>query len=143
MNNHLLLLLDASENSTPTMRPEAQPIHRRDTDVVMMSFSDAWQDVGSSEVAGSCRKGQTVTQASAVQVPSSRPSLATDTLGADVGGGGARRSIRFDLVDEQFSPPNGTEEMKFPGTPAQEIKLPQLPAQEITFPRSCTKVSRL
>jgi len=141
MNNHLLLLLDASERSTPVVRPEARPLHRLDTDVVMMSFSDVWHDNGASEIATSGRKGQTLSSAHAMFLQSNMESR-PDTVGAD-GSGGARRSVRFDRVDEQFASANASKEMKFHPKPTEEVKFPQTPANQMTFPRTPVKVSRL
>jgi len=100
MNAHLLLLFDASKRKTPTLRPNAHQLHRLDKDVVMMSFSRVWQNLGASEVAESCRKGQALVPASTVLLKSS-PSLMSEMPGAH--GGGVRRSARFDLVDAEFA----------------------------------------
>jgi len=120
---------------------QARPLHRLDTDVVMMSFSDVWHDNGASEIATSGRKGQTLSSAHAMFLQSNMESR-PDTVGAD-GSGGARRSVRFDRVDEQFASANASKEMKFHPKPTEEVKFPQTPANQMTFPRTPVKVSRL
>merc|ERR1712032_37366 len=101
MNTHLLLLLDASEGQTPTVKANANPIHRLDTDVVMMSLCDVWQDVGSSQFAQSCRRTQTVIPANAgMQAPTFRFRQSV------MDGGISRKSAApANPANEQYAPP--------------------------------------
>lgn len=102
MNTHLLLLLDASEGRGPTMSPVARPIHRSDTDVVMMSFDDVWEDLGEVAVAACRRRGHTIIPSGSVMLNmNSAPAFMNGKFG--------------DVLDD----PNGTPESKGPRLPVK------------------------
>jgi len=99
MNSHLLLLLDTAQCPVPRLRVDASMLHETEKDPVMKSFRDVWDEIGSTTVAESGRKGQSPLPSSHVLLKS-RPSASAPA------GGGVRRSVKFDAVD----PSNGKQE---------------------------------